>query len=273
MLTLTNRFLPHATRLLLALLLMSSISMAQTKTKKLTATSPDYLTNASIVDLSKAGLDKDLIISKIESSQAKFDLSTNGLIALKSQKVDNDVIKAMLIKSGSTGEHTASKETTKTSHFSVPALDMINHVYWLDQSGANATPLEKATANVKTKYKLMGAGGVSRIYQINESKSPVRISGRDSILFVINTGGGTIPELSLYKLQVDKKSRGAVTDHMTLLSGPGGGEPSLTYSTSQLKPGVYLLKPTQKLEPGEYYFSGKPGLNISSIDAFAFGVD
>ena len=74
-------------------------ALAQTKAKKASAQGTETLTNQSIIDLSSAGLDKDLIISKIQTAQTSFDLSTNGLIALKKSKVDNDIIKAMMNKS------------------------------------------------------------------------------------------------------------------------------------------------------------------------------
>lgn len=62
------------------------------------------LTNADVLALSKAGLEKAIIISKIRSSETKFDVSTEALIRLKSEGIDAEIIATMLnpAKSGET---------------------------------------------------------------------------------------------------------------------------------------------------------------------------
>ena len=50
--------------------------------------SAETLTNANIVELVRAGISNDAIIAKIKSTDGKYDLNTNDLIALK-----NDAIK------------------------------------------------------------------------------------------------------------------------------------------------------------------------------------
>jgi S1-C subfamily serine protease len=54
------------------------------------------MTNSDVVTLSKAGLDKSVIIEKIKSSESAFDLSTDALVKLKSEGVHDDVIAAMV---------------------------------------------------------------------------------------------------------------------------------------------------------------------------------
>jgi hypothetical protein len=55
------------------------------------------LLNADIISLVKVGLDDKLIIAKIEAAEAtNFDLSTEGLIALKTAKVSNAIIEVMM---------------------------------------------------------------------------------------------------------------------------------------------------------------------------------
>ena len=82
-------------------------SAAQTKTTAKPATKPvastksDALTNKNIIDLQKAGLGDEIILSKIARSKCAFDLSTDGLIDLKSKGVSADVIKAMMNKNES----------------------------------------------------------------------------------------------------------------------------------------------------------------------------
>ena len=58
----------------------------------------EILDNSSVVRMVKAGLAADVILLKIEQSQTRFDVTTDALIALKTQSVPDGVIKAMLLK-------------------------------------------------------------------------------------------------------------------------------------------------------------------------------
>lgn len=55
------------------------------------------LNNDDVISLVKVGLDDSMIISKIKSAKAtNFDTSTDGLVALKTAKVSNAVVEAMM---------------------------------------------------------------------------------------------------------------------------------------------------------------------------------
>lgn len=56
----------------------------------------EVLTNDAVVTMVKAGLGEDLIISKIQTSPQAFDVSTNGILKLKSDGVSEGIIKAMV---------------------------------------------------------------------------------------------------------------------------------------------------------------------------------
>lgn len=79
------------TKILLLIFLAVSIS-AQT----------EILTNTMIIEMSKIGLDKSIILKKISDSPNKFDVSANALIELKKAGVADEVIALMLEKSGAT---------------------------------------------------------------------------------------------------------------------------------------------------------------------------
>ena len=57
---------------------------------------PEVLTEDSVIKLVAAGLDEEVVIAKIKSSQAKFTLDTDSLIRLKNAKVSGAVVRAML---------------------------------------------------------------------------------------------------------------------------------------------------------------------------------
>ena len=56
----------------------------------------EELTNADVLALHRAGISGDVIVQKISTSRASFDVSTAALIALKDARVPDSVITAML---------------------------------------------------------------------------------------------------------------------------------------------------------------------------------
>src|SRR5262245_11836919 len=91
--------------LVAALVLAFSLSAAaQTET----------LTNAEVIEMTKVGLDKQLIIDKINSSKINFDTTTNGLIELRKADVDNGVIKYMLDKTKASGGTVSEPRVSST---------------------------------------------------------------------------------------------------------------------------------------------------------------
>jgi hypothetical protein len=59
----------------------------------------EILTNDLVIKLVKAGLSEGVIIEKIQATPSKFELGTDGLIALKQAGVPDRVIEAMVRKS------------------------------------------------------------------------------------------------------------------------------------------------------------------------------
>ncbi|HMS40371.1 MAG TPA: hypothetical protein PKE69_09105 [Pyrinomonadaceae bacterium] len=58
----------------------------------------EILTNAQIVEMSKIGLEKQIILKKIADTPNNFDVSANALIELKKAGIDNEIIALMLEK-------------------------------------------------------------------------------------------------------------------------------------------------------------------------------
>jgi tetratricopeptide (TPR) repeat protein len=63
----------------------------------------EVLTNDTIVTMVKAGLGEELVIGKIKISQGQYDVSTDGLLRLKSEGVGEPIIKAMIEASADPG--------------------------------------------------------------------------------------------------------------------------------------------------------------------------
>jgi hypothetical protein len=68
----------------------------------------ETLNNRTIVEMSKIGLDKEIILKKINDSPNNFDISANALIDLKKEGIDNAVINLMLEKVGQKSSATTS---------------------------------------------------------------------------------------------------------------------------------------------------------------------
>jgi len=62
--------------------------------KPATATAP--MTNQDVIKLVKAKIAEDLIIAKIKQSKTKFDVSVDGLVALKDAGVSDNLIAVMM---------------------------------------------------------------------------------------------------------------------------------------------------------------------------------
>ena len=63
-----------------------------------TAHATEVLDNAAVIKLARAGLSSELILLKIEQSEARFDTSTDALVELKSAGLGDAAIKAMMLK-------------------------------------------------------------------------------------------------------------------------------------------------------------------------------
>src|SRR5689334_12776645 len=105
----------------------------------------EVLNNKSIVELTKAGVSKKIILSKIETSACKFTTDTKSLISLKKDGVDEDVVNAMVSKSSggttATAASSSSTSTTAGKETTTPATAKDDHV--------SALPAAKAIALLK----------------------------------------------------------------------------------------------------------------------------
>jgi hypothetical protein len=260
------------------LLTLALIGAAQTKT--------ETLTNANIISLHKAGLDDDIVLAKIDASSCKFDLSTDGLIALKSAGLSKEVIAAMQSKAAGrkiavakdTVIHNTPKLTEKpVAKDKFPVPETLNAIYFYDKDAQAAKSLERRDASYKTKKKMLGYGGVSFVYELTGNTSPVRMKAGSALSFIVNTGGPHGEGFILYKTDVTKSSRQAVVSDFggAFNSGAKGSKGTITLDMRELKPGIYELIPSTKLEKGEYVFIAKNAYTGagSTASVYAFGID
>lgn len=256
--------------LFLAICLFGFISLfSQAKT--------EILTNKGVIELSKAGFGKDMILSKIESSTCKFDVTTAALIELKKQGVSEDVVKAIMDRSSVSTQPAKTQSLNremaspaKSTASLATAVNMMNHVYSLNKTSRAVIPLEKAVAGIRTKQ---GPFGGSVMIHVEGAKSATRIAANQSQVFVVNTGSGVLPELLLYKLKPGKNKREVASMKVNSFTGMKTGEDVITLNIIKLEDGIFQITPSSTLASGEYLFSAKPVAGASSSDAYTFGID
>ncbi len=246
-------------------------SNGKSATASVTAKS-ETLTNKNVLELHRAGLEREVILAKIDHSVCKFDVSTAALVELKKAGLDADIIKAMIDR-GNENTGSAPKRAVGKSDPSAPDIGLVNHPYHYNGAKNSVNPLEKGIASTKTKSKVLGYGGTSFVYEVAGEKSETRIPGTDSIAFLINTGGDAPPELVLYKLKRGSKARTAVSAQFKVMGGMKSGDNVISYTITRAGEGLYKITPAQALAAGEYFFAGKPVASATTVDVYAFGVD
>jgi hypothetical protein len=238
----------------------------------------EVLNNQHITDMLKAGFSKELIISKIENSDCKFNTSTQALIELKKQRVPEDIITAMLNKNSGKKPNPVSpqhNDVKSNQGSSTVDLEILNLIHSWDKKTNAKIPLERTTAQMKTRSKALGYGGVNVVFEAPGEKSSVRF--KDSLIFfIVNTGGAPPDGFVLYKLTVKKKYRQAVSANYSPIGGMKGSEGVYSVNIRSLKNGLFELTPTNPLAKGEYFFALKStnnALTTSNAEVYAFGID
>lgn len=73
----------------------------------------EILTNAIVLEMSKIGLEKEIILKKINDTPNNFDVSANALIALKKAGVADEVIALMLEKAEKKTEEKSPEDNSQ----------------------------------------------------------------------------------------------------------------------------------------------------------------
>ncbi|MFN8288968.1 MAG: hypothetical protein U0U70_01805 [Chitinophagaceae bacterium] len=265
------------------------VTLAVLLTQLLFAQQPSsQVTNQTIIDLFKAGLGKEVLISKIKSSECSFDLSTDGLIALKKASIPDEVITAMFSKPG------PQPEAQPRSLISTLAPG----IYYFDSTTSSYVECD---ASVLTNQKAGGLGEALKrsITGLFNSKEKAVLSGSSANLqfkrtqpvftFVFDTtisgfqNANTLwsdvkspNEFFLVKLKVQKKSREITVGKENNVKVDIGvdNDDKVAFISRKLSKGVYEVQPQNSLKPGEYcfMFAASSMYQGSTHKVFDFGV-
>ena len=235
-------------------------------------TAQEVLTNESLIALKKAGLSDSIIISKIKSSQTKFDASTKGLIGLKNAGMSDQVIEAVVnAGSASTAPPAAAAPAAPAAAAPAAARESIVHLIGgksVELVPANAA-LEFNTGFFDSKSELVLKG----------RKAQYRTADKKPVFY--STWSANDAPLVRLKPGSDHDDR-----NLKISSGSyapyGGG--SIKYGVRSedrvdLEPaekdarGYYRLTPKEPLKPGEYGFVLTYGTSGTTGQVYDFGVD
>lgn len=262
----------------------------------------EYLDNAKVTELLKVGLGDEAVIAKIKNSEAKYDTSTDALIALKGAGVSSPVIAAMI-------EASSKQSTAASIAFSADSPDpKVPHptgIYlladWLSEPKMQSIDVT-TTTQTKTGgffgYALTGGLASMSFKTIvpRPSAKAVSVKSRPTFYFyfdraqsggnsaVWNAGTVTSPnEFSLVRFDVKKDRREAKVGKFNIGGAKAGvmDEDRIPFSYTQLMPGVFEIRPDADLPGGEYGFivqvstgggSGMAGMGAMSSKIFDFSI-
>ena len=165
--------------------------------------------NDEVIKLTSAGITKKIILKKIALSNCKFDTGTDALIALKTAKVDDDVINAMMDPTSgvpaSDKSITASKLTPHPQNLPTPKLLASGIYYEAYNPTVSYSEVEPTTTNqskqggfgesVANHYTMGISGKSSKVGLANASANMVIEDACPVFYFFVERDGKSIDEV------------------------------------------------------------------------------
>jgi hypothetical protein len=236
----------------------------------------EVVTNQTVLDMANAKLPTELIVTKIQTSQTDFDLSTEALVKLNQAGVASDVIKAMMQKKAAVVA--VDPPVAPTVDLNDPdsphdpgiwaffpngrerKMVMLEPtVYSQGKSGGMfASAMTYGIAKVKWKAVVRNAHSNTKISEAN----PVfyfYFEEKGAGLSHASFGGTSTPnEFTLLKFDVKSESRETTVMKANAFGSSTGTDDkaNIGFDFEKLKPGIYKVKVKNPLPPGEYCFIG-----------------
>lgn len=261
--------------LTLALLLTFSLSMF----------AQDKLTNSSIIEMKSIGFSDDVIISKIKSSEAKFDTSISALKELKEKGI-SDAIIMTIMNSGEKESNDSSNEILLKTGIYFTEGDELVRILPTVFSGTKTNTLGSAfsygIASAKIKSVLNNAQSTNII------KNP-----RPEFTFIFATQGGdafsidpsnwwffsasTPNQFVLAKLNSKKNKRELVTGKVNVYAGTNIGvdeKSIIPFNIEIVNDYEYIVTTKQPLQNGEYcfFYQGSVPQGVINQSVFDFSI-
>lgn len=248
--------------IIIVLTLAMRICNAQTNT--------ETLTNENIITLSKIGLQSSVIITKIKSSGANYDVSTDALINLSKNNVAADVINAMMIK----------QSEVRTAIINVandrdPLAMHKSGIYYYNKNDLE-NPVQRIdpvrVANVSSSGGGYGGfGGSTQMAHLSGPKSRLQIADANPVFYFYFDNKNSLSadwyydasspnEFALVKLIEKKgerlfKTGGTSSAWFSSSSQSGIPEKDKTpFQYTEVSEGIYKITFSESLPEGEFCF-------------------
>jgi hypothetical protein len=231
------------------------------------------LDNDAIIKLARAGLSDEQIITTINGSAGNYDISTDGLIALKAAKVGDRVVAAMVVKASGPGASPASGNgsaagpggayspaagSAGTEPSRLPAgIDGVG-VYYKDRSGAWVAMLPEIVNFQSTgasKLKNIASAGIMK-GDLNGriEGSRARLNATLPVVFAVYLPENVeITEYVLLELHPTGSARTFLSAEGGLLHTQAGARrDEIEFLPEKLAPRLYQITLPASEGPGEF---------------------
>jgi hypothetical protein len=208
----------------------------------------EVLGNQAVIDMVAGKLSKDLILAKIRTTTAAFDLSAGGLVKLHENKVSEDIIKVML----------AVMDTTKGA---APEVLTNQSVIQMVEGKLPKALILIRIKTAKNTFDLTAAG----LVKLNQAKVPediIKVMMQPSDAST-QTAPKEETKPSLFPTRADAKPAEPVIKHVLRAMPPVNRVP--------VEPGIYLYYAAdaslkfEKIEPTGYAATRTDGSITSSL--------
>lgn len=254
------------------------------------------LTNTDVVKLNSSKVGEKVILSKIQTSDVSFDISTDAIVALKQSGVSEVIIEAMVSKQSKLN---SAKSKSQSSSSSSSGYVFPRSGIYFENSQSKFTELD-ATLVTSTKTDgnclsncllVYGIGAKKNVSSLEGSEANYQLESKPKIYFCFTaekkdlnstkpndyfsqiTGNQTAVspnEFRLIKLDVNGNSRSYVSSSVKASTGIAdvsiSDEYIVNFKYVQVADDTYELSFPNGLEKGEYCFYY---LNNSSTNPYA----
>jgi hypothetical protein len=258
----------------------------------------ETLSNQDVITMTKAGLDKMIIVGKVRTSKGKYDLSTNGLIELKKEGVDDLVVHAML--EANSGTKTVLTAGTPVSYdlndpasphdFGIYLYEETDGKKMMTQLAPNVSAQNRTGGKVTQQLTPFGLGKVKQKANLPGTAAKMQIAGGAPVFYFyldaktggLNTSSGvpsTTNEFALVKFNIRDDNRELTISKSNSWGAKGGlsDESVMEFGVESLGNGLFKVWPKVPLQNGEYGFYLLNSGNSSAGNAvgakfFDFGI-
>jgi hypothetical protein len=239
------------------------------------------LDNASIVKMVKAGLSADIVVATVRSLPGHYDLTADGLIALKKAGATDPIISAMIARSSGAAASGAPDAPALGPNGLPAGVDSVG-MYYKDKDG-NWTEMGVEVVNFKT------GGALKHISTVGIVKEDLNghVGGYHSRLmlptpaeFLLYVPEGTSPgeyQLIHFRTSSDSREFRALTGGVAHASS-GAARDTMDFTPKKIAPRLYAITLSNEIGKGEFGFlppvdtsTGKTVSSTGKIYTFAFG--